>query len=111
MVTELRLQAARCICPITLPPAVPIPVPDHVRCPSKPLAQRINETQRSAVSHPRDIAVGPDQDGSGGRHRPDCRKLPCAGIVGIDETDPICPRCDIDASRCTEVEQYRSGMV
>jgi hypothetical protein len=56
------------------------------------------------ISHPCDVSIGPDQDGSGSIDRADYGKLPHAKMFSIDELDPIRPLRDIQVAGLTEVE-------
>jgi hypothetical protein len=57
------------------------------------------------------MSVGPDQHGGGSGDRADYRKLPWAGVGGVDQPDPVCPSGDFDAAGVAEVEQHRQGVV
>jgi hypothetical protein len=63
------------------------------------------------VSHPGDMSVGSDQHGRGSSDLAKDRELPCAGIVGVDKPDPICPWRDVEAAGFAEVEEDGPGVV
>ena len=69
------------------------------------------ESGVGSVSDPGDVSVGPDQDGGGSGDRAEHRKLPSAGILSIDQLDPVGPWSDVEAAGLTEVEQHRLGVV
>jgi len=57
------------------------------------------------------MSVGPDQHGGGSGGRAEYRKLPWAGVRGVDQPDPVCPSGDFDAAGIAEVEEHRQGVV
>ena len=63
------------------------------------------------VSGPGNMTVWPNQHGSGSRNCAEDRKLPRAGIFGVDRPDPIRPRSDVEVPGLAEIEQYRPGIV
>jgi hypothetical protein len=83
---------------------------------AEPGGQRVDEAPLGSVSHPGHISVGPNQNGGGSRDRPDCRKLPCTDVFGVDQAgvnrvNAIRPRRDVEAVGLTEIEEHRPGMV
>ena len=77
----------------------------------EPGGQRVTEPPMAAVSHPGDVAVGPDQHGRRSSDRAQHRELPGAGVRRVDQLDPTRPWSDVDSSRVAEVEQHRPRMV
>src|SRR5512133_3949096 len=71
---------------------------------SEPGSQRVAQSGICAVPHPGDVSIGSDQYCSGGCYLPQDRKLPIAGIFGVDQLNPICPWSDVEAAGLTEVE-------
>ncbi len=78
---------------------------------SEPGGERVGKPQIRAVSHPGDIAVGPNQHRRGRRDRAKYRKLPHPTIFSVDHLNPIRPGSDVEATRLAEVEEYRTGLV
>jgi hypothetical protein len=99
------------LCTVAEPkPPAPLTIAEAlVRSISTPL-----RLHRSRRSHPRHIAVGPNQHGSGNSDHAKYRKLPPTHVFGVDHLDPIRPGRDVEATRVarpTEVEQHRPGSV
>ncbi len=65
----------------------------------------------SPLSDPADVAVGPNQHGSGSSDRAEHRKLPRTGVSSVDQLDAVSPRSDVEAARLAEVEQHRLCVV
>jgi hypothetical protein len=51
-----------------------------------------------AFAHPGNVSVGPNQHGSGSRNQPQRRKLPRTIVGGVDQSNPICPRGDVEVA-------------
>src|SRR5688572_17008185 len=71
---------------------------------SEPGGQGVDEPELRLVSHPRHIAVGPNQHGGGSSYLPERRQLPRASVPGVDQLHAICPWSDVEASGNTEVQ-------
>lgn len=67
------------------------------------------KAQGVAISHPRDISIGPNQYDRWRADRTKRGKLPHAIVCGVDQLDSIGPRRDVQAAWLTEVEQQRPG--
>ena len=78
---------------------------------SEPGGERVGEPRLALLSDPGDVSVGPDQHGRGSGDRPEHRKLPRAGVLGVDQLHAIRPRRDVEAAGLAEVEQHRPGIV
>src|SRR5688572_20456622 len=77
----------------------------------EPGGQGVGEPELRLVSHPRHIAVGPNQHGGGSSYLPERRQLPRASVPGVDQLHAICPWSDVEASGNTEVQQHNPGIV
>jgi hypothetical protein len=50
------------------------------------------------------MSVRANEHGGGSRDRSDNRKLPDAGVFGVDQPNPIQPRSDVQTAGLPEVE-------
>jgi hypothetical protein len=78
---------------------------------SEPGSQRVAQSGIGAIPHPGDVSIGSDQHGSGGCYLAQPRKLPIAGILGVDRQRSVCPWSDVEVAGLTEVEEHRPGIV
>src|SRR5215469_10059053 len=78
---------------------------------SGPGSERVREPLVGTLSYPGDVPVGPDQHGSGGGDRAKDRKLPRAGVFGVDQLGPLRPGGDVEGAGPAEVEYHRPGVV
>src|SRR5580765_6651877 len=78
---------------------------------SKPHNQRVAQSVIRAVAYPRDVPIRPDQNGSGGYYLADRRKLPVAGIFGVDRQDSVCTAGGVETPGLAKVQKDRVGVV
>src|SRR5215813_5606859 len=76
---------------------------------SEPGGQRVGEFLIGSFSRPANISVGPDQHGTRSRYGTENRKLPFAGIDGVDPLDTVRPWRDIESICIPKIEQQRPG--
>ena len=62
-----------------------------------------------ALSDPRHMSVGPNQNGAGSRDESDCRKLPLTQVFGVDQGDAmarmeLCSAADIEEGGALRIE-------
>jgi hypothetical protein len=63
------------------------------------------------VSDPRDMSIGPDQDGNRSSDHAEHRELPYTRVASVDQPNVIPPWGDVEGTGLTEVEHDRSGIV
>ena len=63
---------------------------------SEPGGEGITKAPARAVSDPRDVSVGPNQDGSGSRDHTEHRELPHTGVPSVDRPNPIGAWSDVE---------------
>src|SRR5207302_2578751 len=78
---------------------------------AEPCCERLAQSRVSAIANPGDVSIGTHQYGGRCTDLAEYWKCPGAGIRGIDELNSVGPRCDVEATSVTEVEQHRLGVV
>jgi hypothetical protein len=73
---------------------------------SEPSGERVDEPPLGQVSHPGHVSVGPNQHGGGSSDHTECRKLPWASVLGVDQLNPVRPWSDVEAAGLTEVDEH-----
>src|SRR5260221_6494622 len=110
-------SAAACQQPVDVPglelapSSVEIDAGSAVLGRSEPGAESVAKALVGALSHPRDIAVRPNQQGSGSRDRAERWKLPYASVPSVDPSHPIRPERDVERVAVTEIEQDWSSLL